>query len=129
MRLHEAKSCLIAVSMLALACSGCQVTKGTFGRLTKTDLFGGTGDTPADVAQATVKDGSPDKSQSLDLRTQDRLAIESASKRIDGSVGSALRNEVPIDEYNYSSHGAASYRTVAKVAPSKSAGCASGCSH
>jgi hypothetical protein len=129
MRLHEGKSHLIAVSMLALACSGCQVTKGTFGRLTKTDLNDSRGDPPAGVAQASVKEASPNEPQGLDQSSQDRLAIESASKRIDGSVISALRNDVPIDEYNHSSHGATNYRTVAKVAPSKSGGCASGCSH
>lgn len=112
---------------LALACSGCAVAKGKLASIAKTDTLSGS--TTSEISQAMALDNPEDGRANADQEGQDLLAIQSASKRIDGSVESALRNDVPIDQYNYSSHGAANYPAVTKVVPSKAGGCSSGCSH
>lgn len=122
---------LVALLLLTPIAVGCQLSKLTFGRFANNDGSNTQRVVLADAAQTTL-DPSVDvtaNNRSSELLAGDRSAINSASKRIDGSMTSALNNDVPVDEYNFSSHGAANYRTVAKVVPSKAGGCSSGCSH
>jgi hypothetical protein len=109
-----------ALLLVAASTTGCQWNKAMTRR---NDLAAIT--TPA----ANETGGTTSAEGGLASANLNDSAIQSASKRIDGSVAMTLNGEVPLDQYNSGSRNAANYPTRAKIVPSSSNACASGCSH
>jgi hypothetical protein len=111
----------VALLLVAASTTGCQWSKSMMRR-----------NDPAAVAPPATNETvgtTPFAESGLESASLNDSAIQSASKRIDGSVAMTLNGEVPLDQYNSGSRNAANYPTRAKVVPSSSNACASGCSH
>jgi hypothetical protein len=111
----------VALLLVAASTAGCQWNKS----LARRNDVAALTTTPA----TSEADGTTSAKGGLESVSLDDSAIQSASKRIDGSVTMTLNETVPLDQYNSGSRNAANYPTRAKVVPSSSNACASGCSH
>ncbi|MBL9165638.1 MAG: hypothetical protein JNL18_23140 [Planctomycetaceae bacterium] len=116
----KAHALQVALLLVSASTTGCQWNKSMTRRSDLAAIA-----TPA----ANESGGTTSAENGLASANLNDSAIQSASKRIDGSVAMTLNGEVPLDQYNSGSRNAANYPTRAKVVPSSSNACASGCSH
>ncbi|WP_145430516.1 hypothetical protein [Lacipirellula limnantheis] len=116
----KAHALQVALLLVSASTTGCQWNKSMTRRSDLSAIA-----TPA----ANESGGTTSAENGLASANLNDSAIQSASKRIDGSVAMTLNGEVPLDQYNSGSRNAANHPTRAKVVPSSSNACASGCSH